>query len=184
MSCHHAPSFSSNPSLEKGPSSPFLFSQDTARKTIFSFSRRPEKIVFPKKMTQEYDLSCIIGKDDISFSRKCDFTPCTENEWWSFSKKIHENVAFSSDVLKRWSFRKDCAGIRSFLYYLKKLYFFLRKRDIFSFGRKMKDDFSQEIHGNMIFSVYTCRCYKRDITSICQKQKKSKINEWYPRLTF
>ena len=49
MSCHHAPSFSSNPSLEKGPSSPFLFSQDTARKTIFSFSRRPEKIVFPKK---------------------------------------------------------------------------------------------------------------------------------------
>ena len=46
----------------------------TARKTIFSFSRRPEKMVFPKKITLEYDLFCIIGKDDISFSRKYDLT--------------------------------------------------------------------------------------------------------------
>ena len=47
----------------------------TARKTIFSFSRRPEKMVFPKKIALEYDISCIIGKDDISFSRKYDLTP-------------------------------------------------------------------------------------------------------------
>ena len=48
---------------------------NTVRKTIFSFSRRPEKMVFPKKIALEYDLSCIIGKDDISFSRKYDLTP-------------------------------------------------------------------------------------------------------------
>ena len=51
----------------------------TARKTIF-FPRRPEKMVFPKKMPLEYDLSGIIEKDDISFFRKYDLTPYMENE--------------------------------------------------------------------------------------------------------
>ena len=37
---------------------------------------------------------------------------------------------------------------------------------------KMKDDLSQGIHGNMIFSVYMYKCYKYDITSL---QKKSKM---------
>ena len=36
----------------------------------------------------------------------------------------------------------------------------------------MKDDLSQEKHGNMIFSVYMYKCYRYDITSL---QKKSKI---------
>ena len=35
----------------------------TAWKTIFSFPRRPEKMVFQKKIALEYGLSCIIGKD-------------------------------------------------------------------------------------------------------------------------
>ena len=42
----------------------------------------------------------------------------------------------------------------------------------FFFGRKMNDDLSQEIHGNMIFSVYMYKYYKRDITLL---QKKSKM---------
>ena len=49
----------------------------TARKnycTIFSFFKRPEKMAFPKKIVLEFDRSCIIGKDYISFSRKYDFT--------------------------------------------------------------------------------------------------------------
>ena len=37
------------------------------------FFKCPEKMVFPKKMALEHDLSCyIIWKDDISFSRKYD----------------------------------------------------------------------------------------------------------------
>ena len=36
----------------------------------------------------------------------------------------------------------------------------------------MKDDLSQEIHGNMIFSVYMYECYKYDITLL---QKKSAV---------
>lgn len=42
----------------------------TVRKTIFSFSKRFEKMVFPKKIGPEHGLSRIIRKDDISFSQK------------------------------------------------------------------------------------------------------------------
>ena len=35
----------------------------------------------------------------------------------------------------------------------------------------MKDDLSQEIHGDMIFSVYMYKCYKYDIT-LLQKNKR------------
>ena len=34
----------------------------------------------------------------------------------------------------------------------------------------MKDDLSQEMHENMIFSVYTYRCYKHDIMLIFLKK--------------
>ena len=40
-----------------------------------------------KKNRLEYDLSCIIWKDDIPFCRKYDLILWTENERWSFSKK-------------------------------------------------------------------------------------------------
>ena len=36
------------------------------------FFKCPEKMVFPKKIALEYDLSCGIWKDGISFSRKYD----------------------------------------------------------------------------------------------------------------
>ena len=36
----------------------------------------------------------------------------------------------------------------------------------------MKDDLSQEIHGNMIFSVHAHRGYKNDVMALCQKKSK------------
>ena len=36
----------------------------------------------------------------------------------------------------------------------------------------MKDDLSQKIHGNMIFSAYTHMCYKHDTVPLCQKKSK------------
>ena len=45
---------------------------NTVRKTIFSYSKCSEKMIFPKKAALVYDLSCIIRKDDITFSRKYD----------------------------------------------------------------------------------------------------------------
>ena len=43
-----------------------------------------------KKISQEYDLSCIIRKDDISLSQKYDVFPKAENKRSYFSKNFME----------------------------------------------------------------------------------------------
>ena len=156
----------------------------TARKTKLSFPRRPEEIAL------EYDLPCIIGKDDISFSRKYDLTPWTENKRWSFSKTTPKYDIFCR-CSEKMVFSKNYALCNTFLYYQGRWYFFPEKMTFF-FGRKTKDHISQEINGNTIFSVYTCRCYKRGITAFCQKNQRqpspAKIHlkvietlNWHPR---
>ena len=54
------------------------------------------------------------------------------------------------DVLKRWSFQKNRAGI--FLVLSGKIMLLFPENMILHLRRKMKDDLSQKIHGNMIFS--------------------------------
>ena len=49
-------------------------SQKNTRKCDIFF-RCSEKMVFSKRVVLGHDLSCIIGKDDISFSQKYDLTP-------------------------------------------------------------------------------------------------------------
>ena len=72
-----------------------------------------------------------------------------------FLKKIDGNMIFSSNFLKRWSFQK---GSRQNILALSgKMVPFYRK-NIFFLGQEVRDDFSQEIHGNMIFSVYGHGC--------------------------
>ena len=56
------------------------------------------------------------------------------------------------DVLKRWSFQKNHAGIWSFLYYRERLYFFFPKIWSDTLDRKWKMIFLKKIHGNMTFS--------------------------------
>ena len=55
----------------------------------------------------------------------------------------------------------------------------------------MNDDLSQEIHGNMIFSAYTCRRYKRGIMQFSENKSNmifshtSKTKgDWHSRLKF
>ena len=53
-----------------------------------------------------------------------------------------------------------------------KMVFFPGEHDKFFIGRKVRDVLSQEIHGNMIFSVYTC------VTNVALRlsvKKKSKM---------
>ena len=59
------------------------------------------------------------------------------------SQKIHGNIIYSSNALKRWSF----------FYHKEWFHFFFSKIWYFFYGRKMKDDLSQKIHRNMMFSV-------------------------------
>ena len=76
-----------------------------------------------------------------------------------------------------------------FLVLSGKIVFFLAKRWSSFFGRKLKDDLSEEIHENMILSLCTYRCHKHDIVPL--SQKKSKIifscknapkGDWHSRL--
>ena len=122
------------------------------------FFRTSWKDRLSKKISLEYDLSCIIGKDDISFSRNHDLTPWTENERLSFSRKYMEIWCFLQ------MFRKDCSvfskridltGTWSFLYYLEKWFFFSRKHDIFSLGGKWKMIFLKK-YTEIWYSLCTC----------------------------
>ena len=74
-------------------------------------------------------------------------------------------MIFSSNVLKRWSFQKELSWGMTFLVLSGRWYFF-PKNMIFFLERKVRDDLSQKIHGNMIFSVCTHGCYKRGTTPL------------------
>ena len=86
-------------------------------------------------------------------------------------KKIHGNMTFSLNVSKIWSFQKHRTGIYLFCNVWKDGILFFPKTWDFFFRRKMKNDLSQKTHGNMIFSVYMCKCYKYDITLLSKKAK-------------
>ena len=75
-----------------------------------------------------------------------------------------------------------------FLVLSEKMAFFSRKH-IFFLEQEVRDDLSQEIHGNMIFSVYTYGCYKRSVTPLWQKiskivlsRKNTPKDDWRSRL--
>ena len=88
-----------------------------ARKTIFSFSRRPEKMIFPKKL--RWNLTFLLLRGNMTFFFPENMISAPGGKWkMIFLKKIHGNMIFSP---KRWSFQK---GTWSFLYYPKRLYFF------------------------------------------------------------
>ena len=118
-----------------------------------------------------------------------------------FLRKIQENTISSSNVIKRCSFQKSSTGLWSSLDYKRRWYFsfpkiwsyslggkwkiiflkkymerwyliLIRKYDIF-FVWKIKDDLSQEIYGNMIFSVYMYKCYKYNIALLPKKKRQS-----------
>ena len=59
-----------------------------------------------------------------------------------------------------------------FLVLSEKMVSFSREHDIFFLGQKVRDDLSQEIHGNMTFSAYTYGRYKRCATLLCQKKSE------------
>ena len=84
-------------------------------------------------------------------------------------------------------FPKKIALEYDFSYIIWKDGIFFRKMWYFFFGRKMKDGFSQEIHGNMIFSVYMYKYYKCDITLLPKKsemifsRKNTLKGDWHSR---
>ena len=107
-----------------------------------------------------------------------------------FLKKMHGNMIFSSNFLKRWFFQKGPRRHMIFLVSSGKMVFFFPENMIFFPWVESETGHSQEIHGIMTLSVYTYGCYKRGATPLLQKKSKmvwSRKNtakgDWCSRLT-
>ena len=161
----------------------------TARKnycTIFSFFKRPEKMAFPKKSCWNLIFLVLSGKIIFLFPENM-ILPKTENKRWSFSKKkkkIHGNI-FTSNVLKRWSFQKGSRRGMIFLALSRKVVFFSWKHGIFSLdGKRERDDLSQEIDGNMIFSIwYVPSPHAENKSKTTLPHKNTPKKDWHSRST-
>ena len=68
-------------------------------------------------------------------------------------------------------FPKELHWNMIFLVLSGKMMFLFPENIILFFRQKIKDDLSQKIHGNMIFSVYMYKCYKYEITFLSEKAK-------------
>ena len=138
----------------------------------YIFFRFSEKMVFWKNSHWNMIFLVVLSEKMIFLF--------SENMIWFFRQKMKGDISqkdmhgnmFSSSAFKIWSFQKKFHWNMILFVLSGKMVFFSRKMWYFFFGRKMKDDLSQEIHGNMIFSVYMYKCYKYDITLL---QKKSKM---------
>ena len=131
----------------------------------------------------------IISKDGISFPQKYDLIFKMENKRWSFSKKkkkIHGNILYSSNVLKKRSLQKQRTGIWSFFYHQERWDFFLPEICNFFYGRKIKDDLPQKIYGNMMFSVCSVKLVFLFPTNMkwpfCQKRKDDLFPKNTPKI--
>ena len=106
---------------------------------------------FPKKSPWNILFLVLSGKVTILFPESMILHP--DGKWkMIFLKKIHGNMIFSSNNLKRLSFQKASRWEMIFLVLSGKVVFFSRKCGVFSLDRgRGRGDLSQEIHGNMIF---------------------------------
>ena len=115
----------------------------TARKTIFSFSRRPKKMVFPKKLFWNMIFLVLSGKMIFPFPENMILQlrrKIKDDLYW----RIHGNMIFSSGSSKRWSLHKGPCRHMIFLVLSEKMVFFSRRHDLFSLGKKWKTAFPRK----------------------------------------
>ena len=104
--------------------------RNTARKTIFSFSRRPEKMVFPKKSRWNMIFLVLLGK--IMFLFLENMILILGGKWkMIFFKKVQGDMIFSSGLSKRRSFQKRPRWDMIFLVLSGKMGFFSPENTIF-----------------------------------------------------
>ena len=79
----------------------------------------------------------------------------------------------------------------SFLVLSGKMVFVFVETQYFFFGQKMKDDFSQEIHGGTVFSAYVqalkmwcCALPPKAKSKMTFSRKSAAKDDGHPRLTF
>ena len=158
-------------------------------KPYFLFPGVLKRWSFQKKSRWNIILLVLLGKIMFLFLENMILT--LDGKWkLIFSEKVQGNMIFSSGLPKRWSFQKGPRQEMIFLVLSRKIVFFFPKTRCFFLGQEASDDLSQEIHGNKIFSVYTCGCYKPGVTPPCQKKSRMNLSrkntpkgDWRSRLT-
>ena len=163
---------------------PFDMSRETflitARKTTFSFCGCPKKMVFVNKLRWNMIFLVLPGKMIYLFPENMILTPRRK-----MKDDLSQKNTWKYDIFFRCSekmvFSKKLQRHMTFLVLSGKMVFFPPKT------------WYQEIHGNMIFSVYTSRCYKGGVMPFRQKENQKwsspakillkliDILHWHPR---
>ena len=118
-------------------------------KPYFLFPGVLKRWSFEKQIAPKYDLSCIIGKDDISFFPKI-WSYTLGGKWKMIFLKKYTEIWYFLQAFWKYGLSKRCrAGTWSFLYYLERWYFFPKTWSFYP-GQKVKDGPSREIHENMM----------------------------------
>ena len=84
---------------------------NTAQKTTFSFSKCSKNIIFPKQLHWNMIFLVLSRKIIFLFSENMMLFFRRKMKDDLSKKKIHGNMIYSSNVLKRWSSQKNCIGI-------------------------------------------------------------------------
>ena len=127
---------------------------------------------FSKKIALEYDLSCIIRKDYISFSQNLILFLETKGKMIFLKKYLKIWRYFLQVFWKGGLSRKFAPDQDLFRNIWKDGICFFRKIWYFFGGRKMKEDyFYQKMRGNMVFSVYMRGRYKHNTGPPAKKQR-------------
>ena len=94
--------------------------------------------------------------------------------------KLSEKMVFPKRARQAHGF--SCIIWKDGIFFPKTWYFFP--------GQNVRGGLSQEMHGNLTFSVYTYGCYKRGATPFCQNKsrmvlccKNTSKGDWRSRLT-
>ena len=125
----------------------------TARKTVFSFSRRPEKMIFPKKLRWNMIFLVLPGKTMFLFP---------ENMIWHLRRTMKDDISQKKNTRKydiffklseKKVFSKRAAPGHDLSCIIWKDGIFSRKHDIFSWTESERQSFSKNIW-KYIFCVH------------------------------
>ena len=106
------------------------------------FFRTSWKDSLPKKIALEYDLSCIIKKDDISFFPKI-WSYRLDGKWKMIFLKKCTEIWYFLQTFWEYGLSKKCrTGTWSFLYYLERWYFSPENMIFFSWAENERRPFS------------------------------------------
>ena len=144
---------------------------DDCKENHISFSRRPERMVFRKKLDWNMIFLVLFGKIMFIFLENMILT--FDRKWKViFFKKIQRNIIFSSSLPKRRSFQKGLRQDMIFLVLSGKMVFFSGKHDTFSLARKPAMNFLKKY-----MEIWYFLCTGMGVTNLVSRPPAKKIKE-------